>query len=227
MNPRILLVEDDGSLARVLRDNLTFEGFEIAWADNGEGAIVKARSFAPDLIVLDVMLPDTDGFELFGALRQHWRTPIIMLTARGERADKLRGLSLGADDYITKPFDLEEFLARVRNVLRRVRPAVERLALGGVTVDFRARTVTGNPLGLHLTEQEFVILQYLAEHRDRIVDRDELLRYVWGYPEAPMTRSVDNAIVRLRKKLEPEPHHPRFIHSVRGEGYRLTTDPIA
>ena len=227
MNERILLVEDDGSLARVLRDNLTFEGFDVAWTGDGGGAIVKARSFAPDLIVLDAMLPDKDGFELFGALRQHGRTPIIMLTARGERADKLRGLSLGADDYITKPFDLEEFLARVRNVLRRVRPAVERLALGSVTVDFRARTVTGSQPAPHLTEQEFLILQYLAEHRDRVVDRDELLRYVWGYPEVPMTRSVDHAIVRLRKKLEPEPHHPRFIHSVRSEGYRLTPDPAA
>ena len=171
------------------------------------------------------MLPDSDGFELFGALRRQGRTPIIMLTARGERADKLRGLSLGADDYITKPFDLEEFLARVRNVLRRIRPAVERLALGSVTVDFRARTVTGTERAVHLTEQEFLILQYLAERRDRIVDRHELLSYVWGYPEAPVTRSVDHAIARLRKKLEPEPHHPRFIHSVRSEGYRLTSDP--
>ena len=227
MNPRILLVEDDGSLARVLRDNLTFEGFEVAWVEDGGGAIAKARSFAPDLIVLDVMLPDQDGFELFGALRQQGRTPIIMLTARGERADKLRGLSLGADDYITKPFDLEEFLARVRNVLRRIRPAVERLALGSVTVDFRARIVTGSQRALHLTEQEFLILEYLAERRDRIVGRHELLSYVWGYPEAPMTRSVDHAIARLRQKLEPEPHHPRFIHSVRGEGYRLTSDPAA
>ena len=224
---QILVIEDDAALARVLRDNLTFDGFDVQCVSEGSAALQIVREFTPDLVVLDLMLPGMSGFELCGLLRQRGRTPIIMLTARGERADKLRGLSLGADDYITKPFDLEEFLARVRNVLRRVRPAVERLALGGVTVDFRARTVTGNPLGLHLTEQEFVILQYLAEHRDRIVDRDELLRYVWGYPEAPMTRSVDNAIVRLRKKLEPEPHHPRFIHSVRGEGYRLTTDPIA
>jgi two-component system phosphate regulon response regulator PhoB len=129
------------------------------------------------------MLPDTDGFELFGPLRQHWRTPIIMLTARGERADKLRGLSLGADDYITKPFDLEEFLARVRNVLRRVRPAVERLALGGVTVDF-GRDRDRNPLGLHLTEQEFVILQYW-QNTGTASSIGMSFCGVWGIPKRP------------------------------------------
>lgn len=224
MNARILLVEDDESIARVLRDNLTLEGFEVACASDCGSAVLKARSFAPDLIVLDLMLPDGDGFDLFGALCQHGRTLIMMLTARGERREKLRGLSLGADDYITKPFDLEEFLARVRNLLRRARSAVEQLRLGSFTIDFRARTVTGGRTALHLTEQEFLILQYLAERQNRVVRRDELLNYVWEYPEAPLTRAVDQAVARLRKKLEPTPHNPRFIHSVHGEGYRLTPE---
>ncbi len=227
MKVRILVVEDDASLARILRDNLAFEGYDVASAGDGREAVLKARSFAPDLIVLDVSLPDKNGFELFGALRQQGPTPVVMLTARSERADKLRGLGLGADDYITKPFDLEELLARIRNVLRRVRPAVERLTLGLVTIDFRARTVTCPPPVIRLTEQEFRILEYLAERRDRVVGRDELLSHIWGYPDAPVTRSVDNAISRLRKKLEPEPHHPRFIHPVHGQGYRLTVDAAA
>jgi DNA-binding response OmpR family regulator len=226
MNARILLVEDDESIARVLRDNLTLEGFEVAYAYDCGGALLKARSFVPDLVVLDLMLPDGDGFGLFGALGQQGRIPIIVLTARGERGDKLRGLSLGADDYITKPFDLEELLARVRNLLRRARSAVALLRLGSVTIDFRTRTVTGGRT-THLTEQEFLILQYLAERQNRVVRRHELLSYVWGYPEAPLTRAVDQAVARLRKKLEPRPHNPKFIHSVHGEGYRLTPEPSA
>jgi DNA-binding response OmpR family regulator len=181
-----------------------------------------ARKFGPDLVVLDLMLPDANGFDLCGVLRHGGQTPIIILTARSQKADKVRGLNLGADDYITKPFDLEEFLARVRAVLRRARPATEQLTLGRVSIDFRARQALKANRPLHLTYREFELLQYLAERQEHPVYRNELLREVWGYPNAPSTRSVDHAIARLRKKIEPDPHHPRFIHTVHGDGYCLT-----
>ena len=226
MKKRILIVEDDASLARVLRDNLAFDGFEVSWAADGDAALDKARAVPPDLIVLDLMLPGVDGFDLCSLLRQGGHTPIIMLTARSQKADKLRGLNLGADDYITKPFDLEELLARLRAVLRRARPSVEALTLGDVTVDFRARQATTPGGPLHLTYREFELLQYLAERQERAVYRGELLREVWGYPNAPTTRSVDHAIARLRKKIEPDPHRPTFIHTVHGDGYYLTPNGV-
>ena len=224
MNARSLVVEDDAALARVLRDNLAFHGFEVEWAADGDAAIAAVRARAPDLILLDIMLPGQSGFELFGLLHQSSRIPIIILTARGQKADKLRGLSLGADDYVTKPFDLEELLAHVQVVLRRTRSTEERVALGEVTVDFRARTVKAGRRQIHLTHQEFELLKYLAVRRERVVHRDELLREVWKYPNAPSTRSVDNAIARLRKKIEPNPGRPVFIHTVHGDGYCLTPD---
>ena len=222
---RILIVEDNVGLASVLSDNLALEGFEVQTVSDGNAAISAARAFAPDLIVLDVMLPGKDGFELCGLLRQGRRTPIIMLTARAQKDDRIRGLTLGADDYVTKPFDLEELLARIHAVLRRTRPEFERLTLGDVTIDFRslqAWTVKGP---IDLTHREFELLRYLAERQENIVDRDELLREVWGYASAPNTRSVDQAVVRLRKKIEPDPQHPCFIHTVFGNGYCLTLEP--
>jgi DNA-binding response OmpR family regulator len=227
MKKRILVVEDDAALARVLTDNLTFEGFDVKSVADGDAALTAMKSFAPDLLVLDIMLPGRNGFELCGLLRQRGQTPIVMLTARSQKADKLKGLNLGADDYITKPFDLEELLARVRAVLRRARPALEQLALGPVTIDFRARLARKGAEPVHLTFREFELLQYLAERQERVVYRDELLREVWGYPDAPFTRSVDHAIARLRKKLEPDSHHPRFIHTVHGDGYCLTPAGVA
>ena len=218
---RILIIEDDAALARVLADNLVFEGFDVAWVSDGHVAFDKARTFAPDLMLLDVMLEGKDGFELLGILRRR-RVPVIMLTARSQKADKVRGLKLGADDYITKPFDLEELLARIHAVLRRVRPAVEQLTLGNVSIDFRAMIARQGTLPVHLTHREFELLQYLAERQPEVVDRNELLRQVWGFPEAPDTRSVDHAIARLRKKIEADAHHPRFIHTVHGDGYCLT-----
>jgi two-component system alkaline phosphatase synthesis response regulator PhoP len=227
MKKRILIVEDDAPLARVLRDNLTFDGFDVTWADDGDAALDKARAVPPDLIVLDLMLPSSDGFDLCSLLRQGGHTPIIILTGLSQKADKLRGLNLGADDYITKPFDLEEFLARVRAVLRRARPSIETLTLGEVTVDFRARRAT-TPRGLlHLTYREFELLQYLAERQERAVYRGELLHEVWGYANAPTTRSVDHAIARLRKKIEPDPRHPTFIHTVHGDGYYLSPNGVS
>lgn len=222
MKKRILVIEDDAGLARVLRDNLGFDGFDVQCVDSGASALNALKSFTPHLIVLDLMLPDTNGFDLFGALRQGGRTPIIILTARGQKVDKLRGLNLGADDYVTKPFDLEEFLARIRVVLRRSRPILDHLTLGTVAIDFRERHVTKDGRTLHLTYREFELLQYLAERERRVVHRDELLREVWGYADMPTTRSVDHAIARLRKKIEVDAHRPRFIHTVHGDGYCLT-----
>ncbi len=222
MTKRILVVEDDPSLSRVLRDNLLFENFEVELVADGGLVLEKAKAFAPDLIVLDISLPSVNGFDLCAALRKRGSVPILMLTARSQKADKLRGLNLGADDYITKPFDLEEFLARVKAILRRARPTSDSLVIGDVTIDFVSRTAHRGRTELHLTHREFEILQYLGERQGQVVHRDELLRELWGYTEAPFTRSVDNAILRLRKKIEPDHHRPRFIHTVHGDGYTLT-----
>ena len=226
MKRRILIVEDNAGLASVLADNLVIEGFDVETVDDGDRAVAKAREFAPDLIVLDVMLPGKDGFELCGLLRQGRRTPIVMLTARSQKIDRVRGLKLGADDYVTKPFDLEELLARIHAVLRRSRPDVEQLTLGRVTIDFHALRASAGDEEIDLTHREFELLRYLAERQEVVVERDELLREVWGYASAPHTRSVDQAIVRLRKKIEPDPQHPVFIHTVHGNGYCLTPGAI-
>lgn len=225
MKKRILIVEDDVALLRVLRDNFLFDGFDVACAGDGHEALARARAFAPDLVILDVMLPGRDGFALAPLLRRGGQTAVIMLTARSDKADKLTGLNLGADDYVAKPFDLDELLARVHAVLRRASPDVEVMELGAVTVDFRTMRATsrGRPMGL--THREFELLRYLAERPGRVVGRDELLRAVWGYPDAPATRSVDHAIARLRRKIEPDPKHPRFVHTVHGDGYCLTPEP--
>jgi DNA-binding response OmpR family regulator len=221
---RVLVVEDDLSLGRILRDNLAFDGFEVEWITDGGAAVGSMREFAPDLVLLDVSLPGTDGFELCGVLRQEGRTPIIFLTARTQKTDKMTGFALGADDYVTKPFDLEELLARVHAVLRRARAGAPSTVLGSVTVDFQALEAYRDEAPLHLTHREFQILQYLLERAGRVVLRTELLRAIWGYLDVPNTRSVDHAIARLRKKIEGDAHHPQFIHTVHGDGYCLTPE---
>ncbi len=224
MKKRILIVEDDAALARVLRDNLTFEGFDAECASDAPAAIERFKEFSPDLVVLDIMLPGGDGFELCGFMRQRGRAAVIILTARSQKVDKLRGLALGADDYVTKPFDLEELLARIKVVLARARPSIEELSLGTVTIDFQTlRALQGNRV-MHLSYREFDVLRYLAERQGHVVSRKELLSQIWSYPDMPITRSVDHAIARLRKKIEPDPHHPRFIHTVHGDGYCLTPE---
>ena len=223
MSPRILVVEDDQFLAKVICDNLSFDGFEVTRAATAHAAVNRLREFGPDLIVLDVMLPDRSGFDVFETLHQGGRTPIIFLTARGETADKLRGLRLGADDYVIKPFDLAELLARVHAVLRRARGVADRLTLGDVSIDFKSQTARRGSQALHLTPREFELLRFLAARAGRVVHRGELLRGVWGYPDdSATTRSVDHAIARLRRKIEPQFDQPRFIHTVHGDGYSLT-----
>jgi DNA-binding response OmpR family regulator len=227
MMKRVLVVEDDAALARVLKDNLGFAGFEAMWVADGNRAVSAAQQFLPDVVLLDVMLPGRDGFDLCGTLRRGGRTGVIMITARGQKADKVRGLSLGADDYVTKPFDIEELLARVSAVLRRIRSPVATVTLGTLEIDFGVLRAMDGSRRVNLTHREFEILQYLTERRDSVVHRDELLREVWGYPETPNTRSVDHAMVRLRRKIEPDPRRPRYVHTVHGDGYQLTPDGVS
>jgi DNA-binding response OmpR family regulator len=227
MRPKILIVEDDSSLAQILRDNLLVDGFEVEWAARAEDALTLYRSFVPDLVILDVMLPDLSGFELGRVLRHGGKTPIIILSARGEKADKLQGLRLGADDYVTKPFDMEELVARIHTVLRRVKPAVGTIQLGSVTIDFARGVATGTHGDLRLTHREFEILRVLAERHSRVVFRDELFKEIWGFVDATTTRSVDRAVSRLRQKIESDPRNPRFLRTVHGDGYILTIEAMS
>ena len=223
MAHRILVVEDDPTLRLVLRDNLQSEGYSVDAAGDGASAIKRARVKIPDLVVLDLTLPDHDGFELLPILRSLGQVPIIVLTARSQRVEKLKGLALGADDYITKPFDPEELLARIRAVLRRVRPSVSRLRLGSVSVDFVNKQAVRGREAIPLTHREFELLSYLADRRDVVVHRNELLRAVWGYLDSDiLTRTVDFAIARLRRKIEEDPHHPHFLRTAHGDGYCLS-----
>jgi len=221
MKKRILVVEDDPVLARVLQDNLVFEGFQVRCVADGNLAAAVARDFAPDLMLLDINLPGKNGLELCAGWRRSSRTPIIFLTANGQKEDKLRGLRLGADDFVTKPFDLEELLARVHAVLRRARPEVECLVLGQVTIDFSRLKAWDGSGEIELTHRDFELLHYLAERPNSVVLRRELLQAVWGYPDTANTRAVDHAVARLRKKIEANPHKPRFVHTVHGDGYCL------
>jgi DNA-binding response OmpR family regulator len=223
MSQRILIVEDDPGITRLLRDNLTIDGFSVRSAGDAAEAVAAARVFFPDLVLLDLMLPDKSGFELCGVLRQSG-CPVIIVSARSQRADKLRGLGLGADDYVTKPFDFEELVARIHAVLRRTTQVVQHVTLGSMTIDFAKMRATGPGGDVHLTHREFQVLQYLAAHRDRTVHRDQLLLNVWGVIDGSTTRAVDFAISRLRKKIEDDPHKPRFVRTVRGDGYSLTTE---
>jgi DNA-binding response OmpR family regulator len=221
---RILIVEDDASIARMIRDNLEFDGYQVEWSQSGRDALSLADSFRPDLVLLDLSLPNgLDGLELCRKVSQRpERTPIIILTARAAKEDRVRGLTLGADDYVVKPFALEELLARITAVLRRVKPMMSTVRLGDIEVDFRRLRVSKGPVEVTMTDREFEVLRHLAERAGAVVSRDELLRLVWGYSNTPTTRTVDNFIFRLRNKLEPDPHHPRYIRTVHGDGYRLT-----
>jgi DNA-binding response OmpR family regulator len=222
MSKRVMIVEDDEVLAQVVSHNLAHEGFEVRCVNNGEDALREAKTFGPDVVLLDVMLPERNGFDLCGIWSLERRFPIIMMTARDRKDDELTGFRAGADDYITKPFDLDRLLARIHAVLRRARPSIARLRLGDATIDFATLTASMRDEPLELSHREFEILRYLAERPNTVVYRDELLREVWRYHDDPITRSVDKAILRLRKKIEPDPHRPTFIHTVHGDGYRLT-----
>ena len=224
MKKRVLIVEDDLNLSAIVRENLLFEGFDVDAVSDGAQALSCAERFLPDLIVLDIMLPGVNGFDLCGALRRRGQTPILIVSARSQHVDKVRGLNLGADDYITKPFELDEFLARVNAILRRSRPPADGLVLGVIRIDFLARSVRRGDDEIHLTHREFCLLKYLAERPGHVVSRDELLRDVWEYPDPGITRAVNHAINRLRGKIEPDPQQPQFIHTAVGVGYVLTPE---
>lgn len=226
MNTKVLLIDDDKAMARLLQDNLEFEGFQVEWSDTGRDAVQRVKEFAPNLVLLDLMLPHgIDGFEVCRQLTQRAeRTPVIILTARGEKEDKIRGLMSGADDYVVKPFAFDELLARIHAVLRRTTPRLEQLRLGDIVIDFRKLRAFARQQELLLTDREFEVLRHLAERAGQVVTREELLRLVWDYTDPPTTRTIDNFIFRLRHKIEPDPHHPRFIRKAYGDGYRLTID---
>ena len=220
----ILIVDDEPEIVRGLQDNLRFEGYTTRTATNGADALVAATHEAPDLILLDVMMPAMSGWDVCRELRRRGiDVPVIMLTARGEEADRVRGLELGADDYVTKPFSLRELLARVRAVLRRPGPRekFEEFAFGDVRIRRRGRQVFRSGRELALTRKEFDLLVYFVEHRGEVITRDRLLDEVWGYEHFPTTRTVDTHVLRLRQKLEHDPDRPAFILTVHRQGYRF------
>jgi DNA-binding response OmpR family regulator len=226
MKRRILVVEDDASLARMLCDNLVYEGFDVAVAGDGNRALKEHHAFNPDLVLLDLTLPGPDGLEVCRKLsREQSRAGIIILTARTQKDDKLQGLRLGADDYITKPFALDELLARVHAVLRRVHPLDQSLVLGSLRIDFDRYTAERHNEKVAFSQREIEVLRYMSDRVGKVVTREELLRNVWGYQNIPLTRSVDNLIARIRWKVEPDPDNPQYIHTVYGDGYRLTVVP--
>jgi two-component system, OmpR family, alkaline phosphatase synthesis response regulator PhoP len=226
---RLMVVEDEAHLAEVICDNLALEGYSVATESDGARALETIRKDKPALVLLDVMLPGMDGFAICERLRQEKNdVPILFLTAKTANDDRVRGLELGGDDYLGKPFELRELILRVRAILRRTqwyRAATqdgESLTLGEARVDFRTYTATVRGATYELSTKEAMILRALAEQPGVVVPRAEILDRVWGYDAFPTTRTVDNFIVRLRRVLEPDPQNPRYIHTVRGTGYRLT-----
>jgi len=224
-----MVVEDEAHLAEVIADNLELEGFEVEVVGDGARALERVRAGAPDLVLLDVMLPEVDGFDVCRRLRQERNeVPILFLTARSSNDDRVRGLQLGGDDFLGKPFDLRELILRVRAILRRTRwfqGAVEvsdALQLGDARVDFKRSSASIGEREVVLSPKETMILKHLAEKAGQVVSRAEILDRVWGYDAFPTMRTIDNFIVRLRRVLEPDPQNPRYIHTVRGTGYRLT-----
>jgi len=227
---RILIIEDDVSILSGLKDVLTFKSYEVLTAEDGETGYAAAGKEKPDLIILDIMIPKMDGFTLCRKLRAEGNaTPVLMLTAKGEEPDKIRGLDIGADDYVTKPFSLPELLARVRALLRRTpegapKSPPESLKMGDVFLNFKKYEATKDGAAMSLSPKEFGILGYLASRAGEVVTRDELLDEVWGYDLYPTTRTVDNHIAQLRAKIENNPAEPRYLLTVHGVGYKLALD---
>ena len=227
---RILIIEDDRAILRGLKDNLEYDKYEVLTATDGEQGYCLIQERKPDLIILDLMLPKMSGYELCRKVREEGlTTPILMLTARGEEVDRVLGLDLGADDYVTKPFSVPELLARIRAILRRMqrskmRPLPNELRFGKVVIDFKRFEASRAGKVLNMSRKEFGILRLLAARVGEVVTRDELLDEVWGYEQYPTTRTVDNHIALLRSKLEENPSKPRHLLTVHGVGYKLVLE---
>lgn len=223
---KILVIEDELEMQKGLQDNLEFEGYDVELIGDGNKGLEKMINTIYDLIILDIMLPGMSGFDVCKKAREQGvRIPIIMLTAKGEEIDKVVGLELGADDYITKPFSLRELLARIKAILRRKNEAAIAhsgpIALGKLKIDFAAYTAFSHGKSMEMTPKEFEILKYLWLHRNQVVSRNSLLTDVWGYNENISSRTVDNFILKLRQKIEPDPSHPKHIMTIHGIGYKL------
>jgi DNA-binding response OmpR family regulator len=228
---RILIIEDDAAILRGLKDNLEYESYDVLTAADGEAGYYLIKEKKPDLIILDLMLPKMNGYELCRKVRHEGvTTPILMLTARGEEMDRVLGLDLGADDYVTKPFSVPELLARIRAIIRRIQKAKagdlpSDLKFGEVFINFKSFEARKGDELLDMSRKEFGILRLLAARAGEVITRDELLDEVWGYDQYPTTRTVDNHIALLRTKLEDDPSKPRHLITVHGVGYKLVLEP--
>jgi len=225
---KILIIEDEPDMVVGLRDNFEFEGYEVVTASDGASGLERARSVKPDLVILDIMLPKLSGLEVCKTLRgEGFEAPVIMLTARGQEIDKVVGLELGADDYVTKPFSIRELLARVRAILRRTDGSRRRLAryrFADVELDFEVYRGTRAGQALEMSPREFELLRYLIERKGETVTRERLLEDVWGYENYPSTRTVDTHIAKLRSKIGDSGSEPRHILTIHGVGYKFV-DP--
>jgi DNA-binding response OmpR family regulator len=227
MATRVLVVEDDEAMAVALRDGFSYEGYEVELARDGETGLQLARESSPHLMILDVMLPKMTGLEVCKTLRgEGSELPIIMLTARGQEIDKVLGLKLGADDYVTKPFSFMELMARAEAILRRCGHGSEAgrcgsVAFGEVAVDFDRHEARKGTETLNLSPREYRLLHYFVEHRGEVVSREDLLDAVWGYDTIPFTRTVDTHIAKLRKKIEDDPTDPKYLITVHRVGYKF------
>ena len=225
---KILIVEDEPDMVLGLKDNFEFEGYEVITASDGAVGLERARTLKPDLVILDIMLPVLSGLEVCKTLRgEGFEAPIVMLTARGQEIDKVVGLELGADDYVTKPFSIRELLARVRAILRRTEGAKKRLSryrFSDIELDFETYRAKKGGEQLDLSPREFELLRYLIERKGETVSRDRLLEDVWGYESYPSTRTVDTHIAKLRAKIGDSGSEPRYILTIHGTGYKFV-DP--
>jgi DNA-binding response OmpR family regulator len=223
----VLIIEDDPAMLRGLKDNFAYAGYSVLTADDGEKGLDMALDAAPELIILDIMLPKINGYEICRLLRKEkLDMPIIMLTAKGEESDIVLGLNLGADDYVTKPFSIKELLARSNAFIRRSKlPENEKRVhvFGDFTLDIAARELTQNSQPVKLSPKEFRLLEYFVTHSGRALTRDTLLNAVWGYNNFVTPRSVDRCVTTLRNKIEPNPQSPVFIHTIREVGYKFDT----
>ena len=224
-SPTILIVEDEKPMLLGLVDSLHLEGFRVVTAEDGQAGLRKALDLEPDAMILDIMLPKLSGFEVCRELREkNNQVPILVLSARSQESDKVLALGLGADDYVTKPFTVNELVARVRALVRRASisaPRAESYRFGDVHLDFLHMTAHKGHSPIPITHLELEVMRYLIEHRGEAVPRDVLLREVWHYSADPTTRAVDNLVARLRKKLEDKPHSPNYLLTVYGYGYKF------